>query len=111
MTLRQLRARLGQRHRLRPLPRRETEKGQELPSRDDLWRLDQSSGTSLELRNVSTGHVVHVKPETIRAFQPPDFLLLQCDIVIAGKTLRIEAHRPTARSRWRRRALIRKGQA
>lgn len=86
----QLRKRIGQPHRLRPLPRRFAQDSRELPPRDDQWVLEQVAKGFVKLSNASTGHVFKLGSDNLHEFRTPDFLLLRCQIIIFGNHVRIE---------------------
>ncbi len=92
MNRRQLSKQVGNRFRLRPLPSRVTEGGEELPPIDDFWRLDRvtRSPFSITLVNIHTGHAVPLQGDNLKEFRSPDFLLLRCELTITPSAITME---------------------
>lgn len=92
MNLKQLKKRLGDAFRLRPLPIRIDGSGQTIPSSDDKWRFDQllESPQRIRLVNIHTEHFIELQPDNVREYRSPDFLLLRCQLIVRGNAIAIE---------------------
>jgi hypothetical protein len=75
---------------LRPLPLRMTVEGERQPSEDAFWRVETADATALQLKNLSTDHVLTLGYDNVREFRTPDFLILQCQIILKGNQAIIE---------------------
>lgn len=76
--------------KLRPIARRLTPDGRELPSIDDDWMLRAVQDGLAELENLRTGHLLRLGYDNIREFRTPNFLLLRCQITLKGNSALIE---------------------
>jgi hypothetical protein len=92
MNIKQLHKQVGTDLRLRPLPIRRESNGGQLPSSDDLWRLETilDNPARLKLKNLSTHHVVELQSDNVRGYQSPDFLLLRCELTISPTGISFE---------------------
>src|SRR5438552_16103012 len=92
MNLKQLSKQVGTNYRLRPLPIRVGADGAQLPDSDDQWRLEAvlEDPARVKLVNIRTNHGVEIGSDNIREYRSPDFLLLRCQLRIAGYEVSIE---------------------
>jgi hypothetical protein len=92
MNLKQLKKQVGMNLRLRPLPLRIDASGEQLPDCDDHWCLQNilEEPSSLQLLNISTGHILNLQPDNVKEYRSPDFLLLRCRVIIGPQGIAIE---------------------
>jgi hypothetical protein len=79
--------------RLRPLPVRINAEGETLPNCDDGWFLEQireEEPTGVTLTNTASGHILELRPDNIKEWRSPDFLLLRCKVIIHPQAIEIE---------------------
>jgi hypothetical protein len=80
-----VRQKIGQFFRLRPLPSFYSRNGARLPFRDDLWVLRHVSDEHAEFRNRQIGVAFRIDLEDLEEIRIPDYLIMNCDIIVTGE--------------------------
>ena len=89
-----IRQKVGQAFRLRPLPSFYSKDGARLPFRDDLWVLRHVSDEEAEFRNRHSGVAFRIKLEDLEEIRIPDYLILNCDLTVAGDKATLVSRKP-----------------
>ncbi|MGH9459654.1 MAG: hypothetical protein ACRD1X_00405 [Vicinamibacteria bacterium] len=103
MNARQFRKSLGQRLRLRPIPKRQLADATPLHLIDDEWFVERIEEHHVVLHNLRTGHILELGFDNIREFRSPHFLLLRCQVILRGISIVIEPFVAPEPARERRR--------
>jgi hypothetical protein len=62
----------------------------EIVETDYLWRLEEVNDGSVTLYCSHTGHKIILGADNVREFRTPDFLMLRCQLTLAGDRIKIE---------------------
>src|SRR5215467_3583664 len=54
------------------------------------WRLVRVTGEGVTLHCLYTDHQITLKPDNVREYRSPNFLMLRCQLTLEGDTVRIE---------------------
>ena len=82
---------IGKELRIRPIAIQLTEAGERLEQDDDKWLISDVSDAIVRMSNVRTGHVWELGLDNVREYRTPDFLLLQCQVILKGQFVKSES--------------------
>jgi hypothetical protein len=92
MNVKQLERQIGAKLKLLPAPIRVATDGQQAPAPDEEWTLDAilRQPSRVRLTNIASCLSVELQTDNIREYRSPEFLILRCQLTIAGQNIRLE---------------------